>query len=124
MRVIEKRAAESVAKPPSPADERTTEDKKKALLDKMKAVTVLAQTLIVVTYLLTCARLFYSGSSSFSSSRHTGFGCVCSYACLVNFGFAAAFSACRKMDFSSVHLHPILLPELLVVSHDVLGEER
>ena len=36
VRVIEKRAAESVAKPPSPADERTTEDKKKALLDKMK----------------------------------------------------------------------------------------
>jgi len=36
VRVIEKRAAESVAEPPSPADERTTEDKKKALLDKMK----------------------------------------------------------------------------------------
>ena len=36
VRVIEKRAAESAAEPPSPADERTTEDKKKALLDKMK----------------------------------------------------------------------------------------
>lgn len=36
VRVIEKRAAESVAEPPSPADERTAEEKKKALLDKMK----------------------------------------------------------------------------------------
>ena len=36
VRVIEKRAAESAAEPPSPADERTAEEKKKALLDKMK----------------------------------------------------------------------------------------
>jgi len=36
VRVIEKRAAESAAEPPSPVDERTAEDKKKALLDKMK----------------------------------------------------------------------------------------
>ena len=36
VRVIEKRAAESAAERPSPVDERTAEDKKKALLDKMK----------------------------------------------------------------------------------------